>query len=227
MAKVLKIDNEQIIDENDRKIQRFIFNDDKIVRVDLDGNVLTENVPDRYLELISIYCVSDKKSPTKSTSRAKDLKGLGGWLVVFVVQLICSIVFSIVGSISNTMTASECDLVNSQFNGACTAMQPMFVFEDIFVTLIIIFDVIILIMLFLQKRIAINLVIIGAIATICWNIIDTILVSQLFSAHDFPSSVISEVMSGQVFIIIGNAIYCGIWIPYFIKSERIKQTLIK
>jgi hypothetical protein len=73
MAKILKIDDEKVIVQGDKKIQRFIFNDDKVVKVDLDGKVLTSNAADKYLNLISVYnanssSVSEEELASKSST---------------------------------------------------------------------------------------------------------------------------------------------------------------
>jgi hypothetical protein len=198
------------------------------------GNVLADSVPEKYLDLISIYYasknnnqVSVRETNTGTYKSNKKLKGFAGWLVVYIVVLSCSIVFSIIESATNTISTQECNVLNSQYNGACTALQPLFNFETFSVAILIIFDITVLFMVLLRKKIATTLVIIAAIATISWNTIDMIMVSQAFSSHDFPSSVTSEIMGESILLIIGNAIFCGVFIPYFLKSERVKLTLVE
>ena len=56
MSKILKIEDAKVVSENGKKITRYVFNNDKIVRVDnKTDEVITKNVPKRYLDLISIY----------------------------------------------------------------------------------------------------------------------------------------------------------------------------
>ena len=230
MAQILKIDDEQIITENGRKIRRFIFNDDKIVKVDLDENVITEDVSEKYLNLISIYYVSSKKVNTKVSAKVnlikKGLSGIGGWLIVYIVILSLGIIASIVGAMSNNISSSDCSALNSYYSGACDALQPIFALENFAVVLIIILDMVVLVMIFMRKKLAIMLAMIAAIVTLSWNILDAFIVSQGFIGY-FSSSVISETIVGQVPLIVGNAIFCGIWIPYFLRSERVKATLVK
>lgn len=56
MSKILKIEDAKIITEKGSKVTRYVFNDDKIVRVDTKTDkVLTKNVSQAHLNLISIY----------------------------------------------------------------------------------------------------------------------------------------------------------------------------
>ena len=56
MDKILEIEDVKLLNESGRKIARFIFNNDKVVRVNIrTGEILTPNVPKTYSSLISIY----------------------------------------------------------------------------------------------------------------------------------------------------------------------------
>jgi hypothetical protein len=93
MAKILKIEDEQVRDENGKKVQRFIFNDDKIVKVDLKGNVLTSNAANKYLELISAYNSGSgsKKTDTALGEKIEAIKsGKGAGLYGFL-GFLCAI----------------------------------------------------------------------------------------------------------------------------------------
>ncbi len=56
MKKILRIEDVKVVDDGGKKIARYVFNDDKIVRVLIPGDrVLTENVQKEYLSLIGNY----------------------------------------------------------------------------------------------------------------------------------------------------------------------------
>jgi len=49
MKKILRIEDVKVVDDGGKKIARYVFNDDKIVRVLIPGDrVLTENVQKEY-----------------------------------------------------------------------------------------------------------------------------------------------------------------------------------
>ncbi len=56
MGKVLRIEDAETIIEKGSRIKRYVFNDDKVVRVEIGTDrVITKNVPEVYMNLISLY----------------------------------------------------------------------------------------------------------------------------------------------------------------------------
>lgn len=56
MAKVLRIEESQVKQVNNKTVQRVIFSDDKIIYVDIDtGEVKPDSTPDKYVDMISSY----------------------------------------------------------------------------------------------------------------------------------------------------------------------------
>ena len=72
MNKILKIDGVRNISKNNSDYTVYIFNNDKIVRVNSDtGEVITKNVPETYLNLISVYSATEE-SVKKNSSTNKE-----------------------------------------------------------------------------------------------------------------------------------------------------------
>jgi hypothetical protein len=55
MPEVLRIVCDDFIEEDGREVQRIIFSDDRIVRVESDGTILPQSTPQRYIDLISSH----------------------------------------------------------------------------------------------------------------------------------------------------------------------------
>lgn len=56
VAKVLRIEESQVKQVNNKTVQRVIFSDDKIIYVDIDtGEVKPDSTPDKYVDMISSY----------------------------------------------------------------------------------------------------------------------------------------------------------------------------
>ena len=76
MSRILKIEDTKTVTENDRKITRYVFNDDKVVRVDArTDEVITRNVPRVYLDLISVHSAktkTQKEETEKHSIREKE-----------------------------------------------------------------------------------------------------------------------------------------------------------
>ena len=80
MSKILKIEDVKVITEKGVEIERYVFNDDKIVRVGAKTDrVLTKNVPKAYTDLISLYSINmmtkeeAKEEKTSKKEREKKL----------------------------------------------------------------------------------------------------------------------------------------------------------
>ena len=95
MGKILKIEDAKIVTENGKKITRYVFNDDKIVRINTETDeIITKNVPRKYIDLISLYSanVEIEEKGAKKDAVKKELRdrieeirsGKGAGLGVFV-----------------------------------------------------------------------------------------------------------------------------------------------
>lgn len=63
MSKSLKLEDVTIIQENNKRIRRFVFNDDKVVRVDdKTGKAITSNVPSKYKAIINAYLLGQSQT---------------------------------------------------------------------------------------------------------------------------------------------------------------------
>lgn len=107
MGKILKIEDAKIVTENGKKITRYVFNDDKIVRINTETDeIITKNVPRKYIDLISLYSanVEIEEKRAKKDAVKKELRdrieeirsGKGAGLGVFVGILLR---FTIIGPI--------------------------------------------------------------------------------------------------------------------------------
>jgi hypothetical protein len=106
-TKILKIESVTQIEKNGVEIACYIFNNDKIVRVNNETDeVMTKNVPQKYIDLISVYSantdVIEKPKKKKVTHETESLKekiagiqsGKGAGLGVFFGTLLY---FTIIG----------------------------------------------------------------------------------------------------------------------------------
>ncbi len=68
MSRILRIEDVKIINENGNKIARYVFNDDRVVRVSVeDDEVLTKNVSKDHLNLIGYYSSINRIPHPKKT----------------------------------------------------------------------------------------------------------------------------------------------------------------
>lgn len=116
MGKILKIEDVKITKEDGVQIAKYIFNDDKIVRINnKTDRVITKNVPQKYLDLISIHSASagtsrdddDEEEKARMIGEIPQEGSITGWLLVWVIATIALLIFlcfSLSGDSTNPLT---------------------------------------------------------------------------------------------------------------------------
>ena len=70
MDRILQIEDIKVLEEDGKKIVRYVFNDDKVVRVDSESDkIITVNVSEQYLSIIDAYLMGQSNSNMQDTSR--------------------------------------------------------------------------------------------------------------------------------------------------------------
>jgi uncharacterized membrane protein len=202
MQKIIKITEEKTLEEDDREIQRFIFSDDKIVKVDMGGNVLTKSVDQKYLNAISAYNAAVNANNTEPESK-KDLRGIGGWLLLLCIGLLLGVLANFVTFISEMLIAAR-----------YPELAGLVAFESIFYITLITLAIISFYLICSYKKAAIKTFIALLAVGLVGNVAIALAVA-LYGVTDFPAGVIVSI------------IQMCIWVPYILTSARVKQTLIK
>lgn len=163
---------------------------------------------------------------TKAAPKGK-LVGLGGWLTFFIVTTIIGLILGFYRIVGDNLSSTECATLNSNYHGLCDDITPFLTFENIALIVIVVLRLIGLIMLTQRKKSAISFNIVAFAVTIFWNILDLILALSYYSngRYGLPSNFVSELMTSALPSVLGSTAVCAAWIPYFLKSERVKNTL--
>ena len=148
---------------------------------------------------------------------------IGGWLILVAVGLIISPILSLIGiiSLSDLLFANNAAGTLSQ---AGTEIDPLMqkpmgtIFLGYFILSFII-DIVLLYLFFTKKRAFPKVMIVVLLVSLLYPFAEYALYSY-FSVMD------EEAHTQLGKDIIRALIYCAIWIPYFLKSERVKQTFV-
>jgi len=136
----------------------------------------------------------------------KKLEGIGGWLILFSIGLFVGLGINIQELLTDYGLNTSSDPV----------LEKIIVFEDIGVAIGLIFLIIVIINFFQKKRKVINLIKYYYIYIISYSILDGIIVSSYFNM----------VNAVVIVPIIQAIISAAIWISYFQRSVRVKNTFI-
>ena len=140
--------------------------------------------------------------------KIKKLEGIGGWLIVFIISL-----FSSLGRMARELAPEN----NTYVNTLSSFEKNIDTFESLAIVFAIILLVIVIINFFLKKRRITDLLIFYYSYVIIFSIIDAVLLSSYYNLDDNSIVIIP---------IAGNMISAAIWISYFQRSVRVKNTFI-
>jgi hypothetical protein len=163
-------------------------------------------------------------SPSTATSSSSQLKGLGGWLILVGFGLVFGLLRLIVDVSATFKPYIGTDLLDKLTNSNSASYIPNFnllFYAESAISIFLVLMCLYLIILFFTKNkkfpkyyIFITLFIILSIP------LDTYIASVIISKAD--------VWSGETIKSIFQALFSGaIWIPYMLKSKRVRNTFIE
>lgn len=134
--------------------------------------------------------------------------GIGGWLIIPAIGLILGPIFSVVQLFIslNLISNFSPELFNN----------PLFWISALINIAIIIFAIIVAFFFFKKRNIAVKLIIWFMVAGILSSLVQFILLSFIFNETNYD----------DLMPFIHACVYGAIWIPYFMKSKRVKNTFI-
>ncbi|CAH0119766.1 hypothetical protein PAE9249_02274 [Paenibacillus sp. CECT 9249] len=153
-----------------------------------------------------------------------EISGLGGWLILVQIGLYLTIVvilgqlflysFPIFGSETwELLTSPESEYYHPLW-------APMIVFETVYNIAFVLFCGLILFHFYGKRKIVPRLMIIFYGASLAIGIVDLILMYQIPALLEMEDG-------SSLRDTIRSAIVCAVWIPYFIKSRRVRNTFIR
>jgi len=152
------------------------------------------------------------------------ISGLGGWLVVVQIYLYLSF-FSMIALFYQNILPILLDptsldlLIVEGSESYHPYWLPMIMFDIAMSVLFIFYFIYVFISLYRKKAIFPKLMIVLYAVGLAINVIDYFLMAQI------PQ--ISDTLTGSMRDILKQAIGCAIWIPYYIKSVRVKNTFVR
>jgi hypothetical protein len=151
--------------------------------------------------------------------------GIGGWLLLPALGLIASPLLMAFGFYRDLLPALMPDVWNSLTDPRSAAYNslwgPLIVYEVLINVALFVFTVWLLWQFFSKSQRAPKLFVIWLAAIAGTQIIDYLLSSQIPMVAD------KAVDAADVKGLVRSIVNAAIWIPYFIRSERVKNTFIE
>ncbi|MDQ0165969.1 DUF2569 domain-containing protein [Bacillus horti] len=153
--------------------------------------------------------------------KTKQVSGLGGWLILPHLGLILTIILHTYNLLEYSLPA----LLPLTWEPLTTPGSPYYhplwgpvlIYEAILTLAYILFAVVAIVQFYRKKAILPKLMIIFYAGSLLFSVVDIILVSQL------PDMTITAEDQKEIGRLLGM---CAIWIPYFIRSKRVKNTFV-
>lgn len=156
--------------------------------------------------------------------RPLGVSGLGGWLILIQIGLWFSVIMFLLQINQFTLT-----ILNKEIWEVLTAQDsgyyhplwaPVIIFEVVFNLLFLVFTVYAMMAFYRKKAILPRLMIIFYSLSFVVGVVDSLLLYQIPIARELEDG-------SSIWDIARSAIACAIWIPYFRKSERVKNTFVR
>ena len=153
-ARIVKIEKESVVIKNSRnkfvtipkKKLEFEYKLGDTIEIEKNGNKFyflpsNNNTEENELEAFWDDEIEDHVSAKKSRNKADSVKGIGGWLLFFVICMCLSLIIS-VGNRGQGISGSDCDLLNEAYNGFCDGLASLVTVENTMILIMFIAQVI-------------------------------------------------------------------------------------
>jgi len=163
------------------------------------------------------------KAETEIPQKPLGVSGLNGWLVLVQIGIYATLLLSLIRFFNEYLSVLDPEvwslLTSKDSEFYHPLWGPTIIFEMAVLIIMFVFCLYILFNFYSKKAILPKLMIIFYAGSLAARVIDYILVQLIPVANEIGDGVALRSL-------IQGVVVCLIWIPYFLKSERVKNTFI-
>ncbi|MDT0121688.1 DUF2569 domain-containing protein [Paenibacillus sp. RRE4] len=156
--------------------------------------------------------------------RPLGVSGLGGWLILIQIGLWFTVIMLLVQinqSMLTILNTETWEVLTAKDSGLYHPLwAPVIIFETVFNLMFMVFTVYVIVAFYRKKAMLPRLMIIFYSLSLAVGVVDYLLLYQIPIARELEDG-------SSIRDIARSVIACAIWIPYFRKSERVKNTFVR
>lgn len=170
----------------------------------------------------------ESKTEEKNDLNEQEHSGIGGWLIVVLIGLFLTIIFigsTIVNKFLPLLTSGELKLLIKYGAGANSKLWLFLLGLEFFSSLAIgAFSFITIVFFFMKKRFVPKMMIVLYAFNFVVVVLSCILLAIIQATYSFYF--LEQAMDDSIRTVITSGLKCAVWIPYFIVSNRVKNTFV-
>lgn len=182
------------------------------------------------IDLIRSYEAEGTRAKEEMSRRQSSTYGVGGWAILPVIGLVLTALLSLYFLFGQVLPLlrSWVTLTASGTTAHQPLMGPYLVFMTFVEASLLVFPIFLLVLVAKKKRVLVPIIVSFYAVALLFMVIEFValatFIDRIVVDRGFPDEAVSLVWQGMVQVVFRGILICAIWIPYFLCSDRVRNT---